>query len=295
MSFVMKLTCPKSCSSRPKAGQIIKYGSYNRTSDRRKIQRYRCASCGVHFSQATSRLEYRQKKRQLNNKILYLYCSNISQNRIAFILKIKQCTVAKKLEFLAVKARLFNYRYRHLKKATVTELQFDDLETFEHTKLKPISVTLAVEKDTRLILGFEASRMPAKGLLAKRSLKKYGYRKDERSEGRDRLFRRLKSVVAPNAIIQSDQNPHYPESVRTHFPNATHETVKGLRGAITGQGELKASQHDPLFALNHTCAMFRANASRLIRKTWCTTKKLQPLIDHLELYVYFHNQIWLKR
>src|SRR5690606_25611012 len=177
----------------------------------------------------------------------------------------------------------------------VFRMQFDDMETFEHTKMKPLSITLAVEKKTRFILGFEVSRMPANGLLAKRSVKKYGPRKDERTEARDRLFRRIKASVSPRALIQSDQNPHYPALVKMHFPNATYETFKGQRGAITGQGELKKTEFDPLFSLNHTCAMLRANVNRLIRKTWCTTKKIQPLIDHLELYVLYHNRVLIRR
>jgi len=39
---------------------------------------------------------------------------------------------------------------------------------------------------------------------------------------------------------------------------ATHRTVKGRRGSIAGQGELKKIGFDPLFSLNHTCAMLRA-------------------------------------
>ncbi|RME16932.1 MAG: transposase, partial [Bdellovibrio sp.] len=82
-------------------------------------------------------------------------------------------------------------------------------------------------------------------------------------------------------------------SVRAFFPKATHIQLKGQRGAITGQGELKKTAFDPLFSLNHTCAMFRANVNRLFRKTWCTTKKLQPLIDHLEIYMWYHNKVLL--
>ena len=136
--------------------------------------------------------------------------------------------------------------------------------------------------------------MPAKGHLSKKALKKYGHRPDERAAARDRLFRKLKGKIKEDAIIESDQNPHYPPDVRRHFPKAHHIQYKGLRGAITGQGELKKG-HDPLYSLNHTYAMNRANINRLFRKTWCTTKKLQPLIDHLEIYVKFHNTFLLKR
>jgi hypothetical protein len=169
-------------------------------------------------------------------------------------------------------------------------IQFDDMETFEHTKCKPISVILAVEKKTRWIVGFKVARMPAKGLLAKRAFKKYGPRRDERSQMRKILFKDLQPIIADQAIIESDSNPHYKDDVKEFFPNAHHLTYLGKRGAITGQGELKKTKFDPLFSLNHTCAMYRANVSRLIRKTWCTTKKLERLADHLAIYAWYHNK-----
>ncbi|MEQ1722809.1 MAG: hypothetical protein ABL930_06505, partial [Pseudobdellovibrio sp.] len=55
------------------------------------------------------------------------------------------------------------------------------------------------------------------------------------------------------------------------------------------QGELKKIGFDPLFSLNHTCAMMRAKVSRLIRRTWNTTKKPERLSEHLALAVLHHN------
>jgi len=63
----------------------------------------------------------------------------------------------------------------------------------------------------------------------------------------------------------------------------------GKKGCIAGQGELKKATFDPIFSINHTFAMMRANISRLIRKTWNTTKKVEGLIDHLNIYVWMHN------
>jgi len=173
-------------------------------------------------------------------------------------------------------------------------MEFDDLETFEHTKCKPLSVTLAVEFETRRILGFEVSRMPAKGRLAMLSRKKYGPRKDKRSEGRRRLFHRLKPLLHERAIIKSDQNPHYMADVKRYFPKADYRQLKGQRGSTTGQGELKKVRFDPLYSLNHTCAMYRYGISRLIRKTWCTTKLPRMLAHHISIYVDYHNNYLLK-
>jgi len=54
----------------------------------------------------------------------------------------------------------------------LSQIQFDDLETSEHTKCKPLSVALAVEPRSRKILAFSVSQMPSKGRLARISRRK---------------------------------------------------------------------------------------------------------------------------
>jgi len=221
-----------------------------------------------------------------------LVSSGVSQRRAARILKVNPKTVVRRFRFLAEQARAEQEAW--LKKygeKKIAAIQFDDLETSEHTKCKPLSVVLAVEEKTRKILGFEVSRMPAKGLLVKKAFLKYGPRADERPEGWDRLMKNLKPFVTDVAYFKSDENPHYPKYLKAYHPDATHITVKGGRGSLGGQGELKKLHFDPLFSLNHSCAMLRANLNRLFRKTWCTTKTIQGLMDHLSIYVTYHNQI----
>jgi transposase-like protein len=270
------------------------YGYFIRRSDKKKLLRYLCRECGLSFSQATFQSCYRQKKRRLNPRILELLCSGVSQRRIAILLKINRKTVARKLIFLATRARAHNEKtLRSLR--GVEHVQFDDLETIEHTKCKPLSVTMAVEKISRRILAFNVSQMPAKGYLAKISFKKYGMREDKRAFGRKTVFEKLAPLLASHAVIESDQNPHYLEDVKRYFPKATHIAYLGQRGSISGQGELKKIKFDPLFSLNHTFAMLRANINRLFRKTWCTTKLPQRLSDHIEIFALFHNEVLIHK
>jgi len=56
----------------------------------------------------------------------------------------------------------------------------------------------------------------------------------------------------------------------THSNTLVSSTTKGRRECVVGQGELKGGGFDPLFSLNHTCAMIRAHVSRLFRRTWNT-------------------------
>ena len=212
--------------------------------------------------------------------------------RVALLLGIHRTTVERKLTFLAKVGWMEHRRFiESLRSDRSVSLQFDEMETSEHTKLKPLSIALAVDTQRRKFLGFEVSQMPASGLLAKKALKKYGFRRDERARGLDSLLRFIQPAVSPQALIESDQKPLYPPLVKKHFPDSPHVSHPGRRGCVVGQGELKRGGYDPLFVLNHTCAMIRANVNRLFRRTWCTTKKRERLVEHLILYVNFHNQV----
>jgi len=289
----MKPNCPH-CQqevnpSEPR-NSVVCYGRFQRNSDHQLIQRYRCKTCGKSFSQATTDPCRWQKKRQLNEGVFLSLVSCVSMRRTALLFGVTRNTVVRKFLFVG------NYSLKMLPEINatypkVTSLEFDDLETFEHTKCKPLSATIAVESKTRRILGFRVARMPAKGLLAAISRKKYGYRKDERKAARTELFSELKSLVADGAVIKSDENPHYTEDVKRHFPTCQHKAYKGKRGCVTGQGELKRGGWDPIFALNHSYAMLRDNLKRLSRQTWCTTKKPERLALQIAMYAHFHNLI----
>ena len=288
----MHPNCPI-CQSAPEYSlirpKVVCFGFFRRKSDSRVIQRYRCTQCRKAFSRATFHSCYRQNKRHINFRLRALLCSGVSQRRSAQILNISRTTVVRKFLFLGKQSEM-ELAQMNSDRSPVREMEFDDLETFEHSKCKPISVPLSVESKSRYILGFEVASMPAKGKLVAKAIRKYGPRHDGRALARSALFKKISPVLAPGALIRSDQNPHYPTSVRKYFPKSPHETHKGRRGCIVGQGELKKIGFDPLFSLNHTCAKFRADINRLFRRTWCTTKKIERLKIHIAIYSVFHNQ-----
>lgn len=281
--------CPNLQCSFPK---LRKHGTYYRVSDTKTVQRWVCIGCKQHFSAATSQAAYRQNKRRINPEVAKLLSSGVSQRRIALLLRVHRITVARKLAFLAHAAEQKHEQWlASLPK--VNEVQFDDLITLEHTKCKPLAVSLAVETGTRRILGFEVSTIPASGSLAALSRKKYGRRPNRRPQALQRLFETIRIALDTKVAFRSDEDPLYPVLVRRNFPGATHHRSPGGRGCVTGQGELKKLRYDPLFSLNHTCAMLRANINRLFRRTWCTTKKTDCLRQHLAVYVEFHNTVLL--
>ena len=271
--------------------KLHRFGWYIRKSDAQKVHRFRCHSCGKTVSNATIDHAKWQKKRHHNHMIKMMLASNMSMRRIAKVLNIHQKTVARKLIFLGetLKRELDQVSLIH-----VNNIQFDELQTIEHSKCKPLSVVMAVCKDTRQILGFHVSKMPATGLLAKVSRKKYGPRPDHRRQGLHQLFSELTHKHLHLKHAASDECPFYKPAVTRFFPSASYQQFKGQKGSIAGQGELKKQKIDPLFTINHTFAMLRANINRLIRKTWCTTKRIDRLIHHITIYTHVHNNVLLK-
>lgn len=289
----MNRICPNPLCAFPKL--IIKDGSFRRKDDSKTIQRYRCKFCRMRFSSATFSETYKQKKRRVNTPLLNLLASGVSMRRSAILLRVDRRTVQRKLPFLAARCRRLNERHLQRFKGCIHNIQIDDLITKENSKLKPLSVSVAVDENRRTILALEVSRIPAFGHLAKFAVKKYGFRKDEHSEGLTRLFTTITPILSSEVLVKSDEHQRYPAFVSAYLPRAKHLTFKSERGCVAGQGELKKVQFDPLFIVNHTCAVLRANVNRLIRKTWCTTKDPKRLKDHLDIFMYFYNQSLLRR
>jgi hypothetical protein len=219
----------------------------------------------------------------------------MSMRRSAVVLKINRKTVDKKLKYLGELARRNNQKELRKRKGKIHNIQIDDLITKENSKLKPLSVSIAVDERTRRILALEVSQIPAFGHLSKIAIQKYGHRKDEHNDGLKRLFETIAPIVSSEVVIKSDEHQRYPFFVSAYFPRGKHLTFKGERSCIAGQGELKKVAFDPLFIVNHTCAMLRYGVNRLIRKTWCTTKDPIRLKDHLDIFMFYYNEVLLQK
>jgi transposase-like protein/IS1 family transposase len=284
----MKLTCSNKSCHLPT--RLRKDGHYFRKSDSKYIQRYRCIHCGQRLSSARLSKCFGQKKRTINAMVEKLYCSKVSIRRIAKIIGVDKKTVMRKIIFLGQQAAVFNQEFlQKVKLKPAEHVQLDDLISKEKTKMLPVSISVICDADTRRILGFEVSQIPAFGHLAKRSRKKYGYRQSQHMQKLDILLAKTRSLIADTALMRSDEHQFYPELIKKHYPDGVHQRFKGGRACIAGQGELKKISRDPLFAINHTFAMMRDNLSRLVRRSWCVTQEIPMLEHHLHIYMKFHN------
>ncbi len=281
--------CPFCHSER----ELSKNGSYVRPSDGCRLRRFRCRDCRKTFSETHFSIHYRLRKRRLNQAVFRFLSSGVSQRRCAFLVGVMPRAIARRVDrFGRCSAHNLDvYRKNRTKTKTIL---IDEMESFEHTKCKPLTIPIAVEDKTRKILSLAVGKIAAKGHLAQISRRKYGPRLCERKKVLERVFSELKDCADKEVLFKSDESQHYPAPIQEHFPKSRHQRYKGRAPARIGQGELKKGGRDPLFYLNHTYAMFRDNLKTLARRTWCTCKRVDRLESLMFIYANFHN-LWLER
>lgn len=168
-----------------------------------------------------------------------------------------------------------------------SHIQFDEMETYEGSKLKPLSIALAVRSRTGQILDAQVATMNCHGKMVRLSRRIYGLRRNTRRKACQRVMETVNSVATPSLIIAGDAKASYPFIVRTVMPDARMQPVLSRAKTLKLGG--KAKDFDPMFRLNHTAAKLRADVGRLSRRTWSASKKASRLQDHLMLYIAYNN------
>lgn len=225
-----------------------------------------------------------QKRPELNEEIFKLYCSGMTIRRMAKVLGCSTQTVLDKIIFLSDKARKYHEEYLAYGLIQTNEVSFDEMESFEHTKLKPLSIAIAVCVESGRVIDLQVATMNAKGHIASRSQQLYGWRKDTRADACEEVICSIKKCCPPNVKVVSDGKLHYLTLLKTYLPNCNHVPIKARLVKKAPKEDKKAIQ-----ILNHRCALLRADISRLGRKTWATTKNKSMLQRHLDLLICYIN------
>ena len=240
------------------------------------VPKYLCKICKKYFSTSSFKEDKGHHKSEPNQELFKLLVSGISQRRAAKIAGCSKSTIGKKLKYLALQSEKQHFEAIKHKTFETSCIQVDELETYKHTKYKPLSVAVTVRHKTGEILGMEIGKMPSKGTLATIGATKYGWTVDERPRAFNRLMLRIRPVVKSTITFKSDSHTSYSKWITAYFPHATFD--KYVRPKLP-VGRKKP--FDPLFKVNNTCAKLRNDLARLSRKTWCSTKSQRSLQNHL--------------
>ena len=204
---------------------------------------------------------------------------------MALVLGVDRKTIARKFLFVAALARQEHERRLARGEIKTAHAQFDEMETFEHTRLKPVSVALAVRAKTGEVIDIRCASMPYKGPLASIALKKYGPRRDDTKAAIAKVLTTSRRCTKRSCVLTTDAHPKYVSLVKEHLPEVFHRAAK-RRYEKTD----RRNRNDELYTLNYTAAKIRNDLSRMGRRTWITTKKIDRLQAHLDLYIAWANR-----
>ncbi len=276
------LHCPTPhCPAQPK---YSKRGHFYVKRLNRYYQKFQCPLCKKIFSHRTFQLDRYHKKRDLNFPLAQLLVEGVSLRGASRLLNLSYSNTYKKFIW-------FNKWLRpkiDQLQIPSDKLQIDELETIHHTKCKPLSICLIVN-DQHQLVSANVAQIPAKGLLATISRAKYGLRPSNRPDiielSLSQAVNRVKNQIQ---LIESDASSSYRGLIRKIFGNILYQYHQRSKKPKTREllfTSTEKRQFDPLFAVNHQCARLRSQIKRLTRRSWCTTKKIENLQLHLDLFL----------
>ena len=241
---------------------LIKRGKVATKKRAKKVQRYQCKVCGCLFTSRSFRYEYREKRSDLNKKILSLYVESMPLRAIARHLKCSYNTVVKKFKKISFRAQQTNIQARLNNRTKCKVIQIDEMHTFIGNKHNRSYVALAISGFGK-ILSFKAGQ--------------------NRTEILNDLMLDIKTYVDKNTIFFCDQDRKYPYLIDRHYPECDYVDM-GYR------------ESDPyLKQLNFVCALVRNRIGRMARKSWCFTRRIDRLQLNLDLLKYSFNRKFYKQ
>ena len=225
----------------------------------------------------------------------------VCKSDIARYLHITFKAVNSKIKSIAHQARSLHGLFKEFLRGKIKIVEFDEMETYELSKLKPVSIAIAVVGKTSVILDAQAGEIRAEGKTVEDSVKKYGVRKNDR---KCRLvFENLKSLCDENLELVTDKNRSYIDLKKVYLPKAFHKKIKSRGGEAKKAKVLNKSvkkqfknrrAFDQLLHLNQSvCAKLRGRLASFRRRTWCNLNTVKSIQDVLDIFIAFNNRYQL--
>ncbi len=262
------LKCPhcKSCSLRKRGFMKTKRG---------KTARYECKDCSKTFTKRTGTLNYRKRKQELRDKITTMYCERMSLRGIARTLNIDIKTAVRYFLENAESSKIKNLNDLEKGKIITSYLQFDQLETFEHTKRKPVGVQISIRHKTGEIVSAKVGYAPMRALsVSKDKIIKWNREKASDKNLRLMIKESRKALNKTQATITCD---------------GYRPQLKLLKDLVQDSNVSIQESQSTNKKIDRVFRKMRQDISRLGRKTLSTTKKIDNLQRHLDLYIDYNN------
>ena len=285
--------CAHHVAPTPDASWFARHGHYKPQCRPHPVPRFRCKGCGRCFSRQTFRMDWHDHRPDLNARLYELLASGVGLRQSSRLLGLSRRCLELKFRKIARHLRRLHLNLQEPLPAG-SILQLDELETFEEMRtLRPLTVPVVIERDSRYIIWAESAPIPARhkqtrhGKQRADELKRWGKRPDGSPRACLRtlsraaaLSKQLKAIV-----IQTDKKRSYPGLIHKAFGRRrwiAHETTDSTR---------MRNVSNPLFAINQTEAIARDLMGRLRRQSWLASKKRRYLDLALAMFMTWRNLV----
>jgi hypothetical protein len=216
-------------------------------------------------------------------KILENLGSGMGIRKLAMTLRTTKNTIQKKVKFLADECEKFQNKFM-TEWDEKPQFQFDEMESYEHSRHATLGVPVIVEKKSHFIVGviaqYKSSRSQYPPLRDKHNLahgKEIGH-KEKIIKEQLKLCRSMKPEG--RIVIDTDKHKSYPKYIKDVF---------GKDGVHITYNAGDETEKQRLFPVNNVCGCLRADVAMLRRNTWHGCKDKEMLSNRLKIYTFVSN------
>jgi hypothetical protein len=266
----------------------------------KRIQRYRCRTCGRCFSTRTFSATYWLRRPELLPQVALHAVEGCANRQTARILGVSHATVGRYLSRAGRHCMLAHQlfmRGTRLKEPIV----IDGFESFEHSQFFPFNINVAAGRESWMLYGFTDSPLRRKGRMTAQQKRRraeleaeFGRPDPKAAEtGMVDLLRPLLPLVPEGEPlrIHSDDHRAYPRAFRRlaalpSCPKIEHE--------VTSSKERRTTSN-PLFPVNLTDMLLRHGQAGHRRETIAFCKRRQGSLERAAIFLLWRNYIKQRR
>lgn len=263
------------------------YGSYD-SKRFGAVRRFRCLSCGRHFSTQTFAISYYEKKRVSLRQIANRLCSGEGLRAIGRGLGVSSQVVSNRISRLARSRMAAHCSLTHRIRLSEA-LAADGFETFTHSQDFPEHINLAVGSRSQFLYLFNHCTLKRKGRMTKTQRSRRdalqraaAYPATRLSDVFADLLEELCSHLKPSypLVLFTDEHPAYRRALRRCTRAAHHVQIAS---------KLPRTRFNPLFPVNYYDRELRKDLAAQHRESVCFSREVNRSLERIVVYGYYHN------
>lgn len=270
----------------PAGWRFQRCGHFVRRAAPRRIQRFRCLSCGRHFSTQTFDTTYWLRRPELQRPLLHALVSCSALRQAGRALQASASTLQRQASRLGRHCLLF--QGLHGPSGPPCEpLALDGLITFEYSQYWPFDLDVLVGCRSRFLYGVTAAELRRSGRMTPFQKKRRAQlearhgRPDPRASVH--AARDLVAMVAPpgaDLTILSDQHRAHPRAFR-QLPHRIEHLRSSSRRSRTSR--------NPLHPVDHLDLLLRHSSADHERETIAFSKRRQGALERAAVFQAWRN------